>query len=198
TADGWGEIRVTEEQGTFSEMVLPADDGLAAAADRLTEGHTVDPGTRLPVPTALTYWLRSVAAMLRRGVVVLLDYAAPVADLANRGQAGWLRTYRAQQRGASPLVTPGDQDITADVPLEGLRRAASAAGLSVLTETTQAEWLRGQGIDGVVAEARAAWHGRDANDLAALTARSRVHEAEALLDPDGLGAHRVLILGKRV
>jgi hypothetical protein len=49
-----------------------------------------------------------------------------------------------------------------------------------------------------VAEARAAWHGRTANDLAALAARSRVQEADALLDPAGLGAHTVTILGKRL
>ncbi len=47
-------------------------------------------------------------------------------------------------------------------------------------------------------EARAAWHGRAATDLAAIAARSRVHEAEALLDPAGLGAHRVTILGKKL
>jgi hypothetical protein len=46
--------------------------------------------------------------------------------------------------------------------------------------------------------ARAAWHGRTATDLAAVAARSRVQEADALLDPAGLGAHRVTILGKKV
>ncbi|HEV7688852.1 MAG TPA: hypothetical protein VGQ80_19915, partial [Acidimicrobiia bacterium] len=118
--------------------------------------------------------------------------------LAARGQAGWLRTYRAQRRGGSPLDAPGSQDITGDVPLEGLRRAAAAVGLSVLSETTQAEWLRGLGVDDLVEEARAAWHGRAATDLAAIAARSRVQEADALLDPAGLGAHRVTILGRKV
>ena len=72
------------------------------------------------------------------------------------------------------------------------------AGLSILGETTQADWLRSLGVDELVEEARAAWHGRTANDLAALAARSRVHEAEALLDPAGLGAHRVTLLGKKL
>lgn len=204
-ADGWKEIRVMEAFGRFTPIVLPADDGLATAADRLAEGSDIHAGGRLPVPTALSDWLRSAATMLRRGVVAIIDYAAPVEELARRGcslgqteDGGWLRTYRAQRRGGSPLDDPGSQDITADVPLEGLRRAAAAAGLSVLGETTQAEWLRSLGVDDLVEEARAAWHGRTANDLAALAARSRVHEADALLDPGGLGAHRVLILGKRI
>jgi hypothetical protein len=39
------------------------------------------------------------------------------------------------------------------------------------------------------------WHDRAAvADLDAIAARSRVHEAEALTDSRGLGAHRVLAL----
>ena len=216
TPGGWDEIRVADaaqrppetaaprEAGSpagatgFAELALSADEGLAALADRLADGSEIPVGARLPVPTALSEWLRSAAGMLRRGVVAVIDYGAPVGELAERGQAGWLRTYRAQRPGGSPLDAPGCQDITADVPLEGLRRAAAAAGLSVLAETTQAEWLRSLGVDELVEEARAAWHGRAATDLAAIAARSRVQEADALLDPAGLGAHRVTILGKRV
>ena len=198
TAEGWSEIRVGDAAPAFGEIALPADESLAARADRLSDGIELPAGSRIPVPTALPDWLRRAAAMLRRGVIVVLDYAAPVEELAARGQAGWLRTYRAQQRGSSPLEHPGSQDITADVPIEALRRAAAAAGLSVLSETTQADWLRSLGVDELVEEARAAWHARTSNDLAALTARSRVHEADALLDPNGLGAHRVMILGKKL
>jgi SAM-dependent MidA family methyltransferase len=198
TAAGWNEIRVGNgDGGGFVEIALPAEEGLAASADRLTEGHDIGRGARLPVSTALSEWLRSASAMLRRGVVVLVDYAAPVDELAAR-DGRWLRTYRAQHPGASPLDAPGSQDITADIPLEGLRRAATGAGLSVLGETTQAEWLRSLGVEALVEEARAAWHGRAATDLAAIAARSRVQEADALLDPGGLGAHRVMILGKKM
>ena len=198
TAGGWNEIRVAEAGMSFAELALPADEGLAARADRLTDGVDLPVGSRIPVPTALPGWLQTAGGMLRRGVVVIVDYAAPVEELAARGQAGWLRTYRAHRRGGPPLDHPGSQDITADVPVEALQRAAAAAGLSVLNETTQAAWLRLLGIEEMVDEARSAWHGRTANDLAALAARSRVHEAEALLDPAGLGAHRVTMLGKKL
>ena len=197
-AAGWAEIRVAGRGQAFAELALPADDTLAALADRLTEGVDIPVGARLPIPAAFSEWLRSAAALLRRGVVAVIDYAAPVEELAARGQDGWLRTYRAQRRGGSPLDAPGTQDITADVPVEAIRRAAAAIGLSVLAETPQADWLRSLGVDELVEEARAAWHGRASTDLAALTARSRVHEADALLDPAGLGAHRVTILGKKL
>jgi NADH dehydrogenase [ubiquinone] 1 alpha subcomplex assembly factor 7 len=198
TATGWNEIRVGETGSSFAEVVLPADVGLGARAERLIGGLELPAGSRIPVPDALSEWLRTAAGALRRGVVAIFDYVAPIEELAARGQSGWLRTYRAQQRGGSPLDHPGSQDITADVPLEALHRAAAAAGLTVLGETTQADWLRSLGVDELVEEARATWHGRAANDLAALAARSRVHEAEALLDPAGLGAHRVTILGKKL
>ena len=198
TTEGWNEIRVGEAGPSFSEILLPADESLAARADRLTDGAALPAGSRIPVPTALPEWLRAAAAILRRGVVAILDYAAPVEELAARGQAGWLRTYRAQQRGTSPLDHPGSQDITSDVPIEALHRAAAAAGLTVVSQTTQADWLRSLGVDDLVEQARAEWHGRTANDLAAITARSRVHEADALLDPAGLGGHQVTILGKKL
>jgi SAM-dependent MidA family methyltransferase len=132
--------------------------------------------------------------VLRSGVLVVVDYAATAAELVERGQDGWLRTYRAHERGASPLVAPGEQDITADVPLEYLVHAAGRVGLSLELECTQAEWLRELGIDDLVAEARAQWDARaHVGDLEALRHRSRVNEAAALRDPGGLGAHRVLV-----
>jgi SAM-dependent MidA family methyltransferase len=150
-------------------------------------------------------WLGACAALLRRGAVIAIDYADEVAGLLARGPgvwgvpeetAGWLRTYRAHRRGGSPLDEPGTQDITADVCLEALRRAAVRAGLVVAEEASQAEWLGSLGVEALVAEARAAWHARQANDLTALAARSRVQEADALLDPAGLGGHRVIVLAK--
>ncbi|HET9771322.1 MAG TPA: SAM-dependent methyltransferase, partial [Acidimicrobiia bacterium] len=147
TGAGWSEVRVGEGSGAFSEVVLPADEDLAASADRLAEDSDIPVGARLPVPTSLSDWLRSAAGMLRRGVVAVVDYGAPVEELAVRGQAGWLRTFRGQRRGGSPLEAPGSQDITADVPAEALRRAAAAAGLAVITETTQADWLRSLGVE---------------------------------------------------
>ncbi len=45
----------------------------------------------------------------------------------------------------------------------------------------------------LVAEARDTWHERAAiGDLRAMVARSRIGEADALTDPKGLGAFRVL------
>jgi len=58
---------------------------------------------------------------------------------------------------------------------------------------TQAELLADLGIDDLVAQGRRIWDERaHAPDVEALRARSRIREAEALTDPEGLGAFVVL------
>ncbi|MDQ3945346.1 MAG: SAM-dependent methyltransferase, partial [Actinomycetota bacterium] len=191
---GWLEIRVGVG---FTEVAVPAEVRLAAEADALVGHVNVPVGARLPIQVAMTEWLADVGAVLRHGAVAVIDYAVPVEELLARGQDGWLRTYRAQRRGGSPLEAAGTQDVTADVCLEALRRGAARAGFTVVEETTQAEWLRRLGLESLAEKARTAWHARTGNDLEALKARSLVQEADALTDASGLGAHRVVILEKR-
>ena len=121
----------------------------------------------------------------------MIDYTATGAELVERGERGWLRTYRDHDRGAPPLATPGEQDITIDVPVEYLVHAAARAGFRLVSATTQAAWLTGLGLDALVAEAREQWDARaHVGDLEAVRHRSRVTEGAALVDPSGLGAHR--------
>jgi SAM-dependent MidA family methyltransferase len=196
--DAWLEIRVgLAPDGTFTEVLVPATDDLAADADVVAGSAPVVPGTRLPVPTGTREWLRDAARTIHRGHLVVVDYVATTAELIERGPDGWLRTYRDHARGTSPLVAPGEQDITHDVPLEYLVHAADRAGWSVVEHTTQADWLTALGVDDLVASARAAWDERaHVGDLEALRHRSRVTEAAALTDPAGLGAHTVLVFAR--
>ncbi|MGH9035497.1 MAG: SAM-dependent methyltransferase, partial [Acidimicrobiia bacterium] len=173
----WLEVRVGEG---FTEVLVPADEAVSAEADALVGEGRVAERARLPIQAAMTEWLGDLSGVLQRGAVAVIDYAASAEELAARGQDGWLQTYRAHHRGGPPLEAPGSQDITADVCLEALRGSSARAGLRVVEETTQAGWLRSLGVEVLVEDARAAWHARSASDLAALKARSLVHEAEAL------------------
>lgn len=188
----WWEVRVAVDGDALVENVVPAPDELAAEAD-LVVADAPD-GARVPVPTALVDWLRACATSLRRGRLVVVDYVASGAELLARGEAGWLRTYRDHDRGVAPLTAPGEQDVTVDVPFEYLVHAAERAGFHFERDLTQAEWLTGLGLDGLVADARNEWDDRaHVGDLEALRHRSRVTEGAALVDPGGLGAHRVLV-----
>jgi NADH dehydrogenase [ubiquinone] 1 alpha subcomplex assembly factor 7 len=192
-ADGWAEVRVAVDGDEFVEVLIPAAQDLVVEAETVAAG-SVPVGVRLPVPTGIPEWLHACAGVLRHGVLVVIDYAATGAELVDRGQDGWLRTYRDHDRGAPPLVAPGEQDITIDVPVEYLVHAAAGAGFHLLSDNTQAEWLTALGLDELVADAREQWDARaHVGDLDAVRHRSRVSEGAALVDPSGLGAHRVLI-----
>lgn len=193
TERDWLEVRVGVDGDGFVEVLVPAAPELATEADLVAVG-AVPPGARLPIPTAFPAWLRRSALALHRGVLVVIDYCASAAELAERGRDGWLRTYRDHGRGASPLEAVGDQDLTVDVPLEYVVHAADRAGFRLQADLTQAEWLQELGIDELVDEARSQWDARaGVGDLAAMRHRSRVSEATALTDLGGLGAHRVLV-----
>jgi SAM-dependent MidA family methyltransferase len=190
---GWLEVRVAHEQHGFAEVVVPAEPGDARALDAAVEGLTVPPGARLPIPRGLDRWFAECGRMLRGGALVVIDYVDDTAGLVARGAGGWLRTYRGHTRGGPPLDAPGEQDITADIAREQLAHAGRTAGFAVEADVAQAEWLRDLGIDELAESGRRTWETRaHVGDLDAIAARSRVVEAAALTDPDGLGAHRVV------
>lgn len=128
-------------------------------------------------------WLATVERRMSRGHILVFDYGAPTAALAQRPDMGWLRTFRGQERGSHPLDDPGSQDITTDVAVDQFELS------SVVEITDQAAFLRRHGIEELVEQGRALWNERaHLGDLRAIHGRSAVREAEALLDADGLGS----------
>lgn len=171
----------------LSEVLVPAAPEFAAQAAALAPEALV--GGRLPLAAAAVAWVGRALDLLRRGRLVVFDYTDSSASLAARPPGEWLRTYRNGARGHDPLAMPGSADITCEVPLDQILAAHPGAEVC-----RQAEFLRRLGIHDLVAEGRATWAERAAvGDLAALEARSRIGEAEALCDPAGLGAFTVAV-----
>ena len=193
THDGWEELRVgvadPSSPVSFSLVPMPASTELAAGLPDATAGALV------PVQRAARRWVAEAHGLLAEGRIVALDYGAETSVLAGRSSPsddlaaglGWLRTHRDHHSGSWWLSDPGSCDITADVALDQVQADHRAE------VCTQAEFLRAHGIDELVAEGRAVWADRAiVGDLAALRARSRTGEAEALLDPAGMGAFNTL------
>ena len=175
----WLEVRVGYTEDTFEEVLVPTDADL---------DYAVAAGTRVPIPRGMNEWWRECEGVVRRGFVLVIDYAATIAELGDRP---WLRTYRAHAAGTGPLDAPGEQDITADVVLEQLD---TASPFTRIRRDRQDAWLQSVGIEELVAEGRAVWEaGAERGDLEALAGRSRIGEAVALTDPEGLGAHQVVL-----
>ncbi len=177
----WREAYVDRaDDGTLTEVLSAPFDPVPAVLPA-----TPPFGARAPLVDAARSWLSVARGLVRAGSVIAFDYAVDTtADLAVRPWREWLRTYRRHERGGHYLAAPGEQDLTTDVPLDQLPAPDE--------RWTQAEFLRQWGIGELVEEGQRGWAAAAAQpDLAALTMRSRVREAEALLDPTGLGAHTV-------
>jgi SAM-dependent MidA family methyltransferase len=185
--DGWYEIRVGADAGTLVEVAVPLDDTRTALLARLAPG--VPSGARAPLQAAADTWLQDARSTAGRGGrVVVVDYATTTADMASRPPDEWLRTYREHSRGKGHLEDLGLQDVTCEVAIDQLSIVCQPT-----SDRSQTDWLRSWGIDALVEEGRQIWSARaHAPDLAAIAARSRITEAEALLDPTALGAFRVL------
>jgi SAM-dependent MidA family methyltransferase len=139
-------------------------------------------------------WVRRVLGRLGEGALVVIDYGATAEELESRRITGTLRTYRSHHLGPDPLYAPGETDITADVNFTALMAVAEAAGASVELHR-QDDFLADLGLREVMSSLR---HeelalARSGDELARLQARSRRTDAEALLNPRGLGDFRVLV-----
>lgn len=191
TGAGWAEVWVDvgDVPGRLTETLLPLadDDEAAVSLDGLVPAAPV--GTRVPFQQDAARWLDDALSRVGdNGTVVVIDYADTTASMGHRGQQSWMRTYSTHGRGAGPLQACGAQDLTVDVAVDQLALVRAPT-----LDITQAAFLADHGIDMLVEEGRRVWSERaHIGDLAAVRARSRVREAEALCDPSGLGAHRVL------
>ncbi|MCB0976221.1 MAG: SAM-dependent methyltransferase [Acidimicrobiales bacterium] len=189
TETGWCEVRVGWADGLV-EVLEPLDDGRSAWC-RAKAGGSVDIGARMPVLADAASWLGdalSLASSATGGRVVVIDYSSTSPQLGRRPWTEWVRTYSGHGRSGHPLAEPGTCDITVEVAVDQLMSVAEP-----VSNQTQADFLRAHGIDDLVEEGAAKWREQGiGGGLEAIAGRSRVHEAEALLDPTGLGAFRVL------
>lgn len=99
-------------------------------------------------------WVQSVADILARGVVLLIDYGFPSAEYyhPHRREGTLMCHYRHRVHG-NPLIRVGLQDITAHVDFTALAHAAADAGLSPLGYTSQAAFLIANGIEELISVA---------------------------------------------
>ena len=138
-------------------------------------------GPRVPVAGRAAAWVLDARRRIRAGGrLVCLDYADTTAAMARRPWTLWVRGFAGHEQLDAPFAEPGSRDVTVVVPHDQLPTPT--------TQSTQAGWLRANGIAELVAEGKSHWEEHAAApDVEALRMRSRVSEAEALLDPDGLG-----------
>ena len=186
------EIYVGWQNDAFAEVLgEPSAPALAARLD--AEGVELAEGQRAEISLAIDGWIETVAGGLRRGLLLIIDYGYPAAELYGpRHAGGTLLGYINHRAHGDVLLNVGRQDLTAHVDLTAIERAAARAGLLSVGATTQAEFLAGLGITELMAEAQ-----RDpATTLESyLALRSGVMR---LLDPAASGGFKVLGFGRNL
>ncbi len=180
---GLREIFVGWDGNRFVEVEAPpASPALEEYFERL--GITLSAGQRAEVNLHAPQWMRQVGTILRRGIVLTIDYGHTAADLfAPARKAGTLMCYHRHCASDSPYEFVGRQDMTAHVDFTTLALAGQEAGLDVTGFTNQLHFLMGLGIE-------SAFAGVDPESPEAAAMRN-------LLKPGGMGTvYKVLVQHK--
>ena len=196
--------RVGVRDGSLAErfVALDADGQLVdawgrpsspALGERLRgDGVQLAEGQSAEICLAMDGWIAGAVQSLERGLLLLIDYGAHAGELydAARRPQGTVRAVVRHQVSSDLYDHIGRQDLTAHVDLTALVAAAKAVGLAPVGESSQAEFLIGNGSEALLHEVQA----DPATTLAAyVELRSALMR---LIDPAGMGAFRVMALGR--
>jgi SAM-dependent MidA family methyltransferase len=111
-------------------------------------GHSFADGYTSEICLRLDPWLRTLARVLKTGVMLFIDYGLPRSQYYRpERHDGTLLCHFRQRFHSDPFINVGLQDIGAWVDFTAAAEAASAAGLDVAGFATQAHFLMGLGID---------------------------------------------------
>ncbi len=150
TAAGADAIGVVAAAGGFAWQARPADTALAHAVESLQESLP----SRLPagyvseIRSGQREWIARAAAALQRGVLLVVDYGLPRAQLYHASRdGGTLCAFRRHRRVDDVLAEAGTRDLTAWVDFSAVADDARTAGLEPAGFATQAHFLLENGIE---------------------------------------------------
>ena len=155
--------RVTLHAGEFKEFyVTVGDDGnfqwlLDAPSPQLSphlEEYFAEPGIPpkegqvVEVSLEIEEWLRRVAARIRRGYLITVDYGAAAEDLDSPqvNSGGTLRGFQEHQFVDDLLARPGEHDLTTTVNWSFVKSAGANTGLEFVELTRQDRFLLASGF----------------------------------------------------
>jgi SAM-dependent MidA family methyltransferase len=183
-----GSLCIDASGGRFAETWASPSPSEIEFLDR----YSVHPesGERVEVPLAAQLHLHGIAAVLQRGLVLVIDYGYTREEQLAGRHRGTLKAIRQQSVSANPYEAPGEQDITADVNFTALAAAAEKHGMQTQKLITQSQFLMGIGEANQFADAFEDCRLSQERAKAAL-------QLKHLVTPAGMGeSFQVLIAGK--
>lgn len=193
TDDGWVEVAVDAADGGLSLSDVPARRDVATWCDEVF--GAVATGTVVTAQLAARWFLEGVLKRFKRVSMCIIDYGASSSELVRRDTANLVRTYRDHRSGHDWLAYPAETDITVDVNITAIELAARSLGARV-SVTTQRDFLIKHGIGELINDAAATErrHASRGDVMKQLVSRSERVNLEALVDREGLGGFKVIII----
>jgi SAM-dependent MidA family methyltransferase len=185
-----GSLRVDVRDGRFIETWTQSSSDELEFIDRYSVQPELD--ERIEVPLAAQQNMDRIAASVRNGFFIAIDYGYTREEQLAGRHHGTLKAIRQHSVSASPYEAPGEQDITADVNFTALAAAAEKHGMQTHKLITQSQFLLGIG---------------EANQFADAFEECRLPQEKAkvvlqlkhLVTPAGMGeSFQVLIASKGV
>lgn len=185
------EIYVTVRNYNFVEVI--DDPSTPRLEEQLSqEGIALPEGYRTEVNLNIAPWMEQVAASLKKGFVITIDYGYAAEELyAPARNRGTLMTYYRHNCGSDPYIRIGTQDITTHVDFTAAILAGERRGLDLVALTGQRQFLLNLGIDAflkALAEKGLSYQEYLANRYSMLE----------LVREEGMGNFKVLIQSKGI
>lgn len=135
----------TDYKGDFVEVLKPAKKELT---EYLAVLNVVLPkGFRTEINLEAIEWMKEIAASLKKGYVITIDYGYTSEELySERRSSGTLVCYNKHTINDNPYMDIGSQDITTHINFSALSHFGSAFGLVPCGLTSQAGFLLALGF----------------------------------------------------
>jgi SAM-dependent MidA family methyltransferase len=138
-----GSVRIDTCAGRFIETWVPSSLEELEFLDRYSI-HP-EPEERVEAPIAAQHFMDRIAASVRSGFLIAIDYGYTRDEQLAGRHRGTLKALRQHAISANPYEAPGEQDITADVNFTALAEAAEKHGMQTHKLVTQSQFLMGVG-----------------------------------------------------
>ena len=198
--------RITLREGEFKEFCVSVDENgnfawlldapSPALLPRLNQyfeevGCRPEPGQVVEVSFEIAEWLRGVAARMRTGYVITVDYGASAEDLYSplTNSEGTLRGFQRHQFVDDLLARPGEHDLTTTVNWSFVKSVGASVGLRFVELSRQDQFLLANGfLEQLELESSQAKDDRERLRLSTA--------AREMILPDGMAAHFQVLVQK--
>jgi SAM-dependent MidA family methyltransferase len=146
-----GVLRISAHDGRFVEgWVTPSREEL-----EFVDRYSVhpEPGERIELPLVANRYMARLAASIRTGIIIAVDYGYTRQEQLAGRHRGTLMAYRQHSASPNPYQAPGEQDLTAHVNFTDLSSAMEENGMQVQPLLTQSQFLMGIGESNQFADA---------------------------------------------